>query len=700
MTTFVFLNIRNKITALLVAAVCLGSVVAQATMSDSEFFGRLNLDYQGLEKVKAAVDGGDLQEAKRELGVYYRTRKGSFHPEQDKLALQDNRRSRKAVESLVNRTGDFDAALWSAGNVFDWGKSGIRFKERMYFLDTFGRAATGQNAEAVTAGLLGLIESFITQYPRPEGKAGGMWATMNTGIRLRSGWPLAFMGLLQTGQFDDERLVAFLKSVWEQTDHMMENRSETSNWLTFEMAGLYTSGIVYPEFADAPTWRKVAAQEALADMERGWLPDGVTIELSPAYGSFFSNYLMIYDLSSAVGRLDESGLEALLPLTENAYAAYLGMMTPERLAPATNDNGPAKVLDILKRGLERFPEREDFRWVLTEGEQGQAPDFTSHIFPYAGFAALRSGWQRDANMLYFDFGPVGYRHAHQDKLSVMLWAYGRPIMAERGLTLYDSDNPYVRYAMDTFSHNTAVVDNRPQRRNWYQSPHPRQAPYQKLADSRQWRRDLGEGHSQWFVSGVYDAAYGKAGASNSYPYAKGSDFKDGWGQPASHSRRVLFAEPDIYVVADTFAAKDNKSHRYDVRWHLDSTKTQTQDGGLTVVSADAGQPNLQIVPLRTEGLRVEQVSAQTKPELMGWQVFNGEDIRPATTVRHLKKGAGQVSLLTLLLPLKAGQSHLFKSVQPIAEEVFLIELNDGRRYELHAPANAEADMQLKPLPSK
>ena len=124
---------------------------------------------------------------------------------------------------------------------------------------------------------------------------------------------------------------------------------------------------------------------------------------------------------------------------------------------------------------------ERVRNLMVEAVEGQKPDFTSVALPYAGYAAMRSGWERDANMLYFDFGPVGYRHAHQDKLQVMIWAYGRQVLFDPGRINY-LETRHQNYCMDTFSHNTVLVDHRPQRRIWYEHPHPDDRPYPKVSD--------------------------------------------------------------------------------------------------------------------------------------------------------------------------------------------------------------------------
>ncbi len=659
----------------------------QEPLTDAEFFAKLDLDREGLGAVRRAVRSGDHAEARAELADYFRNREGVFHPIDPRAptkGIANADRKLRAGRLLVDRTGSWDAELWSGGE-FDWERAEIRFKERMYFFESLAEAAALEESGEIARELVNLMRSFAHRYHSPEERGGGMWATMNVGIRMRTGWPAAFLRLLDSPAFGDDDLILFLKSVWDQTDYIRRHPSETSNWLTFEMSGLFTSGVVYPEFKDAREWRRIASETAVHDMDIGWLPDGVSIELSPEYGRFFSNFYFIYDLAKRTGRLDEFNLREFPPKTEAPFAAFLKIMAPDRLAPAVNNNRPADVVQILGQGLERFPERDDFRWIVTGGREGERPEFASVLMPHAGFAVMRGGWERGDHLLFFDFGPVGYRHAHQDGLNVMLWAYGRPLLFDPGLGNYDYSHPLVNYAVDTFSHNTVLVDNRPQRRPWYDNPHPRRMPYQKQENFR-WAST----ETLDVAAGVYDGAYGLPGVSDAYPYSEGSNFREGWGHPAVHHRRLLFLRPDIFVVDDTLVSQDGEAHDYDLRWHLNSPRTETT--GLAVATRDDGLPNLEVAPLLTDGLEVRSTSAQMEPEILGWNAVDPLNPRPATTVQHLQSGEGTVRFLTLLLPLPEGRSSLLRSHAAAGDSTHEITLRDGRRLRLTAPSDPAEDL--------
>jgi hypothetical protein len=675
--------------------------VGPAALTDAEFFAELDLDRPGLEQVRGAVDAGDLDTAKAALGAYYRGRSGVFssidlrHPA---ASVADPAEVLGSSRDLVHRTGPWDAALWS-GDTFDWETASMRFKERMYYFTDFGAAAAVEEDDAVGRQLVHLIRSFAARYPEaPASRAGGMWATLATGIRMRSGWPDAFLYLLNSSPaFTDEDIVTFLKSVWEQTDYLYRFPSETSNWLTFELAGLYTSGTVYPEFRDAKAWRRQACATINADLARGWLPDGMSIEKSASYGAFFSNYFHIYRTAQQAGQLDEFAYEGVAlrdfpAKTEHLHEAYLKIMSPDRATPELNDGGTGKVVRILTRGLEFFPERDDWRWIVSDGNDGTPPAFSSVALPYAGYLVLRSGWERDANYLLFDAGGVGYRHAHQDKLHIVLWAYGRRLLFDSSQgTAQGTDPAFENYFRDTYSHSTGLLDDRPQRRKWYNDPHPRRIPYQPVPD---FFHEISADGTAW-ASGVFDGHYGLAGSrnNNSYPYSKGSNFNEGRGRPATHHRQIVQAAPDLFVVQDWFVPADKQSHTYEVRWQIDSETVGVDEH--RAASGDEGQPNLVVWALDTaDGLRTEAVRARlTDTEIMGWKNDGGTP-QPATTLRHRKEGGNSCRFVTVLHPLRAGASPAGLEATAQPDGSFDLRTADGRRFAIHPSDDSDSRLTV------
>jgi len=152
---------------------------------------------------------------------------------------------------------------------------------------------------------------------------------------------------------------------------------------------------------------------------------------------------------------------------------------------------------------------------------------------------MRSGWDKDANYLCFDAGPLGYGHVHQDKLNVVVWSYGREILFDGGGGNYENSQ-WRRYDTDTFSHNTILVDKLPQRR----STRDRWAGVSKEPMDAHWKStDVYD-----FASGIYNEGYGKED-----------------NRPMRHTRQVLFIKPDMFLIADILTPNDNKEHSYQAR---------------------------------------------------------------------------------------------------------------------------------------
>lgn len=660
-------------------------------ISDRELLEAVDLDIEGLDKTRAALQGGHVTEAKRELAAYLRrrtVRTWRFNPHAFRTNVPHGKASLAAVRRMLKREPPFTMEHWAEDGRLRWTyKPSVGNKARQYFLEAVGRAywASGRD-ERIAALWRGLLRSWLEQVPRTEDRnAGTYWNTLVTGIRMRSSWPTPFHYFLRSPTVTDDDLILYMKSTLQQARHLRQHHRQTGNWLTFSMVGLYTCGVVFPEFKEASGWRTYATKTALADLQRGYLPDGMGVELSPGYHNLFYNYLRIVDLARAVDRADVPDVRALADRCEKLFEPYVHLCAPDRTMPKYQDGGLVEVRGRLQDAATRYPDRADFQWLATDGKQGTPPAFTSTVLPYAGYVAMRSGWQPDANYLGFDVGPIGWKHCHSDKLNVVLWSHGRLVVFDPGVGTYD-DEPLANWARDTFAHNTVLVDGRPQRRRW-STPDPSQMPYRPVTRIRWATTDTRD-----VAYGVYDAAYGIAGPSDPYPYWKDSDYRKGWVRPATHHRRVCFLKPDVFAVADTLVSRDGQPHRYDLRWQLLSTRCQTDDRSKITVTTDRGKPNVAIVPLLTDGLEVQAASGQMEPEIMGWKYYTKPE--PATTLRHVRSGK-TVQFVTLLLPLEADKPCPITAVRAEGESSIKVSFADGRTLLVSADPDPSKDLDLR-----
>ena len=224
-------------------------------LTDAALFAAVNLDYNGLSAVKAAVNANNISKAKTEMAKYLRTRRGLtwwFDPHV-KDASRGNSSCLQLGYDISNHTGGYDSTKFLANGDLDWiNNPSFNSLTRMYFLESLGAGYWYSGTEYPTGTMWSmLLRSWIRQCPKTASPNGDYWSTLVTGIPARSGWPMAFNYFLDSPTFTDENMILYLKSTIEQARHLRINHSSQGNWLTFEMAGLYAVGVLFPELKES-----------------------------------------------------------------------------------------------------------------------------------------------------------------------------------------------------------------------------------------------------------------------------------------------------------------------------------------------------------------------------------------------------------------------------------------------------------------
>jgi hypothetical protein len=664
-----------------------------APWRQKELFSALDLSGDLLAPVRAAMAKGDYAAAEHAWADYLRHRtsvpwtfKGGGKTYDYQHPVRDASYHNQAADDAVN--GKVIGGLvkvshtWPDNNI-DWFFNATKATPpfnyewqwqlcRMAFWGDLAADYRATGDERYPKAWAQQLCSFVGECPVPYYLANNpysAWRTIESGIRMQGVWPDAFFSFLESPSITDDDIAVYTVSC---LDHGRYLRSfpTLGNFLTMEMNGLYTDGCVFPEFKEAKDWRAFAAKKLFEQEAVQFLPDGAQFELSTSYHNVaLDNVSGLAHTAQKMGRLDELP-PGYVSRMEKAYDYDLYFMTPDRSLPRFNDSWGAWIKGDMKIAFEFFPKRADFQWVATDGAEGQAPATTSQIFRWAGYVAMRSGWGRDANYAAFRLGSIGAGHMQQDKLDFLIWSYGTEVLYSSGGGSYEQSK-WRSYATDTFSHNCVLVDGLPQRRQ----------TKDRMANIAQ---SPINGH--WQTTPQYDFARGL--------YTKG------WGTEdnllANQVRRVLFVKPDLFVVADTLTPHDNREHTYQARWNLMPVQTHQDPTSNEVTTTAPGQPNLAVVPLETEGLVIKDVSAQTKPELLGWNVRKDlvPESVPATTVTHTRKGDGPQSFLTLFIPIKPGATEPVQSVTSNSATSAVVTLVDGRKLTISASKDPTGPVEL------
>jgi hypothetical protein len=144
--------------------------------------------------------------------------------------------------------------------------------------------------------------------------------------------------------------------------------------------------------------------------------------------------------------------------------------------------------------------------------------------------------------------------------------------------------------LSTRAHNTVRVDGWDQNRRTRRETHVVREP-----GKSNWRSD----ENFDYAEGTYDFGYGLSNAVR-----------------VAHTRRVLFAKPDYWILADHLAPQDGARHHYEAMFHLDQATATIGNGSAVSVESEHGK--FTILPLPHEGLSVSIVQGQKQPEVQGW----------------------------------------------------------------------------------
>jgi hypothetical protein len=619
-------------------------------ISDAEFFGAVNLDYAGLEKVKAAVGAADMVAAKHEFAEYLRHRtKPVWKP--DRLAglargTRTDKTDTRDADRIMQRDLPSVGVYHKFDTTIDWSLDPINYREwpfqlnRHQFWTTLGLAYLATGEEKYAKEFVYQMTDWVKQCPVPvndSGNKGVLWRTIEDGIRMGQTWPAAYYLFLHSPSFTDDAMVTMVKSEVEHARQLLQWPT-TGNWLTMETNGLMHVGVLFPEFKEAETWRKTATDRLYAELDRQVYPDGAQIELSTGYHQVaLGNFALAWDIAHINGIAMPADYIAKL---QKMFDYDLDVSMPDGFAPGLNDAGKTNMMAQAKAGLAYFPERKDFAWLATLGKEGTVPTVGSIALPFSGHLVMRSGWKPEDRYLLFDAGPFGYGHQHEDALSFVIYAYGKYMLVDPGNYPYDSSQ-WRKYVLSTRAHNTIMVDGCEQ--------HRRDRPKLEYVLSKPMP-------IQWDSTAKYDYA--------------SSVYEDGYAHDNSvkvkHQRSMFFVKPDYWIVVDTLTPADDKSHKYESMFHLDMTGAEVDAASKSVRTTDAKGANLSILPMADEGLKVSIISGQEQPIVQGWMPAGGYKCRPIPTPVFEKQQSGKASFAYVFYPTPEGVKCPIVKVEPVA----------------------------------
>lgn len=637
-------------------------------------FARLDLDRDGLMPVKEAVARQDMQTACDALITYYRGREVPSRLRIPKVAGGEARHPRgdQVLQDIFSVQGVTAPHVrqWHGG--LNWTYMGPKddrewawfINRHVMFRDLVSAYRETGNPDYVRK-FDDLVRDWVCAIPyQSEEEAVLHWRPLEAAARLGSTWPRAFFGFQQEDAFSPAGGLLMLASIRDHANHLRHFHETRGNHRILEMMGLLRGALYWPEFRDSADWVEYASDQLSDQIAQQVYPDGACKELSGDYHRVvLGTFQRAADTFERNRVAVPADFRAALIRMWN-YLAYT--MRPNGFGLLNNDGDLSNVVKRLKRAAALY-RRDDWLYIATNGRRGRGSDPTPSVFfPWAGQLVSRSDFGADAHWSFFDVGPWGTSHQHNDKLHLSVSAHGRDLLVDSGRFAYGGElGKRFRFAYGKHSagHNVVLID--------------------------------GKGQAAGPLEAARPLAASDYGIQDRFDFARGSqDHFDNVEGEVRHLRSVVYVRGGFWVVVDR--VETDRPRDLQVLWHWHpSVDVVIQDG--RVASVDAEQGNLAIVPVGELEWTVELAKGQDEPRLQGWYSERYNQAVPSFATLYDTTIEQSATFVWVLMPAKGRVPDIeAKAVSSTDDHLALAVVDaDDVKYDIRVPLTGGSEPVLR-----
>jgi len=634
---------------------------------------RFNLDYPGLENVKRAYEKGKLEAASLYLLDYYQT---SAMAERLKADLpQPSDRIISSADTILNNVftiqnvrgqvpyGDDGHRDWyykGPNNDREWAWLSNRHSQLYFVYNAYLETGNPKYAEYID---LFLRDFIIKSMPYPAVKSyESIWRGLEVAARAKK-WTIIFYGLIESEYLSEASRLLILSSL---PDHAHYNRNfhAANNWLTMEISALATVAAYFPEYKHTDEWLSYAIEVMGKSMQDQVYPDGVQTELT----SHYHNVSMFnFELFQEICELANKELPDYFTNTiAQMYNYIASAMRPTGYRILNNDGDKGSDREIILEGAEKF-NNPHWKYIASNAKLGSKPsEGPSYFFPWAGHLISRSGFEEGAHWSFFDIGPWGRGHQHNDKLHLSITAYGRDLLVDAGRFAYTGEvaDKFRGYARGSSGHNLILIDGQGQTAGPTHAKESMADSFYKITDS-------------------YDYA-----SHTSEPF---SDIKG----KVQHIRSLMYVRGEFWLVVDRIIS--DEARQVEALWHWHPENTVVREGNISKTANDKG--NLAVIPLSQQSFEVEFIKGQESPELQGWYSPEYNLYEPNISSTYRTNIDGNSTLVWLLQPSSAKELPTLEAqVLRENEKEVVVEVKSGQKqWQLTIPYmdSSRADLNIQ-----
>ena len=458
-----------------------------------------------------------------------------------------------------------------------------------------------------------------------------------------------------------ETLVWFATREAPRGAEVLANPKGVPNQQRLLTLGLMEGAAALQWFRASPRWSQ-AAQAALTRFATSEiLPDGGSLEQSINYNQHLPEEILSYlsadrNLPEAQ-RLRPAMREFLTQAAQDRYAFMNAVRRPDGTLPSIGKNNPYVSMDTWPKKLEDFPITAAIRKAFDDPVR--SPGFTSIYFPWSGYAALRTGWDRKDGYGFFQNSRPGLGHYRESALRLDVWAFGEELLVNSGAEQYSEQGNFDAYFNSSASQNTISVDGFSQ----FSGGSATAPNYMEPIPARWFssaKLDFVEGSRNGKYGGWNFRTDGKATPRNLPDEKAAGAITD-----TTHHRQVLFLkEWNIWVTIDR--VKSNQEREFTQTWNFapEFLPSDLQVGEGRITSIRKTGANLEMLQAGTMKLPSYTIyhGIHEDHRILGWvskdRVPKAYDFAAAPDLHADWKSSGEQILITVIVPSPNAESRV------------------------------------------
>ncbi|NOR76103.1 MAG: heparinase [Draconibacterium sp.] len=615
--------------------------------------GEFNLDNIGLEKVKQAYEKNDIMEACSYLLEYYKNSDNAQHLRKEQPvvttktdALADT--ILKNVFIIQNVRGEVtygddghrDWYYKGPNNDREWAWLSNRHSQISSVLSTYFETGNPKYIEYID---LFLRDFIIKSIPYPAVKSStSVWRGLEVAARAKV-WSRIFYSMLNSDYLSPSTKLLMLSSLPDHA-HYSRNFHSGNNWLTMEISSLATVATNFPEYKKSEEWLIYSTKTISESMKGQVYEDGTQTELTSHYHNVaMKNFVLFKEICD---RANYPLPDFFNKTIKKMYGYIAQAVRPDGSRILNNDGDRGSDVALILKGAKTYNNPE-WEYLATNGKLGTNPkNGPSYFFPWAGHLISRNGYDADAHWSFFDVGPWGSGHQHNDKLHISISAFGRDLLVDAGRFAYTGEvaQKFRPYAKGSAGHNVILIDNNGQDAGPTHAKIPLNNSYFKISD---------------------DFDY----ASNSFNSFKNVD------GVAKHIRTVFYVRGQFWVVVDRIVT--DRPRKIDALWHWHPKCVMEKDN--LIVKTNNKRGNLAVIPVSKQKFDLKFIKGQEEPELQGWYSPEYNVFEPNVATIYSTKIDSDETFVWLLVPSEnEGLQFQTKIISNNSDEIKLIITNSEK----------------------